>query len=154
MTVSLTRKSFIETLIDSLHIESTHNSTFTTPYCAGACIDSIPTENLSTVHHDELRLRYQSLIGSLNWLSTTTRPDLSIVVSLLTKHQSSPSYGHMDAALYITRYLANTKTLGIYFSSCCQSKLESFLHFPISSSLLSMSDANWGPQDATVTGLS
>jgi hypothetical protein len=39
--------------------------------------------------------------------------------------------------------------LGIYFTSRRQSKLESFLHFPIDSQILSMSDANWGPQDAS-----
>jgi hypothetical protein len=40
------------------------------------------------------------------------------------------------------------KTLGIYFTSTKHSKLESFLHFPISHPVLAMLDANWGPQDA------
>ncbi len=151
LTVSLTQQSFIETLCDSLQIQSTHHSTFTTPYRAGISIDSIPTDNLSSSNRDDLRLKYQSLIGSLNWLSTTTRPDISTAVSLLAQHQSHPSSGHMDAALYVVHYLANTKSLGIFFSSRQQSKLESYLHFPISSPMLSMSDANWGPQDATVT---
>jgi hypothetical protein len=152
LSVSLTQQSFVETLIDSLNISSTHTSTFTTPYRTGINIDSIPTDNLSTGQRDELRLRYQSLIGSLNWLSITTRPDISTVVSLLAQHQSNPSSGHMEAAIYVAQYLANTKTLGIYFSSNHQSKLESFLHFPLDTPLLPMSDANWGPQDASVKG--
>jgi len=152
LSVSLTQQSFVETLIDSLNISSTHTSTFTTPYRAGINIDSIPTDNLSTGQRDELRLRYQSLIGSLNWLSITTRPDISTVVSLLAQHQSNPSSGHMEAAIYVAQYLANTKTLGIYFSSNHQSKLESFLHFPLDTPLLPMSDANWGPQDASEKG--
>jgi len=151
LTVSLTQQSFIETLSESLQVQSTHHSTFTTPYRAGLSIDSIPTDNLSSSQRDDLRLQYQSLIGSLNWLSTTTRPDISTAVSLLAQHQSTPSSGHMDAALHVVRYLANTKSLGIYFSSHRLSKLESFLHFPLPSSMLSMSDANWGPQDAAVT---
>jgi hypothetical protein len=52
---------------------------------------------------------------------------------------------------YITQYLANTKTLGIYFTSDCRATLESFLHFPIPSQIMSMSDANWGPQDASTS---
>jgi hypothetical protein len=28
--------------------------------------------------------------------------------------------------------------------------MESFLHFPVQESLLSMADANWGPQDASI----
>jgi hypothetical protein len=69
-------------------------------------------------------------------------------VSLLAQHQSNPSPGHLDAALYATKYLATTKTLGIYFTSSKRSVLEAFLHFPIDPKLLAMSDANWGPQDA------
>jgi hypothetical protein len=88
-------------------------------------------------------------VGSLNWLGHTTRPDISTVVSLLAQHQSLPSPGHYDAALYVARYLAGTRNLGLYFTSLRQPILESFLHFPMSSPLLSMSDANWGPQDAT-----
>ncbi len=56
----------------------------------------------------------------------------------------------MDAARYATKYLAHTKNLGIYFTSRKRSVLESFLHFPVSpTQVLSMSDANWGPQDVS-----
>jgi hypothetical protein len=74
-----------------------------------------------------------------------------MVVSLLAQHQSNPSPGHLEAARYAVRYLASTKTLGIYFTSTKRSTLESFLHFPLPHKVLSMSDANWGPQDATQT---
>jgi hypothetical protein len=77
------------------------------------------------------------------------RPDLSTVVSLLAQHQSNLSPGHLEAARYATKYLANTKTLGIYFTSCKRSILESFLHFPVPNQVMSMADANWGPQDAS-----
>jgi hypothetical protein len=58
--------------------------------------------------------------------------------------------GHMEAARYATKYLAHTKTLGIYFTSMKRVKLESFLHFPLpSNKFLPMSDANWAPQNAS-----
>ena len=50
----------------------------------------------------------------------------------------------------MVHYLASTKKLGVYFSSRRHSTLESFLHFPVPTSLVSMSDANWGTQDALV----
>jgi hypothetical protein len=50
----------------------------------------------------------------------------------------------------VTKYLATTINLGIYFTSTKRSVLESFLHFPLSNQVLSMSDANWGPQDASL----
>lgn len=120
-----------------------------TPYCSGLSIDSILHEPMSSTDRDALRLAYQSLVGSLNWLAHTTRPDLSTVVSILAQHQNNPSPGHMEAARYATKYLAHTKNLGIYFTSQKRTQLESFLHFPVDKNLLSMSDANWGPQDAT-----
>jgi len=85
----------------------------------------------------------------LNLLAHTTRPDISTVVSLLAQHQNNPSQGHYDAALYVAKYLATTRNLGIYFTSLGSSTLESFLHFPLPHPLVSMSDANWGPQDAS-----
>jgi hypothetical protein len=133
LTVNLTQQSFSETLIESFGYESLSLSTFTTPYRSGLPINSIPTDDMSAPQHDAL---HQCLVGSLNWLAHTTRPDLSTVVSLLAKHQGNPSSGHLDAAKYVVKYLANTKSLGIYFTSCRRPILESFLHFPISSQVL------------------
>jgi hypothetical protein len=124
-------------------------STFTTPFRSGYPIDSIPYEEMSSTQRDSLYLQYQSLVGSLYWLAHTTRPDLSTVVSILAQHQSNPSSGHLDAAKYVVKYLANTKTLGIYFTSWKRPILKTFLHFPLAPQILSMSDANWSPQDAS-----
>jgi len=71
----------------------------------------------------------------------------------LAQYQSLPSQGHYDAALYVVKYLATTRDLGLYFTILRSSTLESFLHFPIQQQLLSMSDANWGPQDASLAPL-
>jgi hypothetical protein len=106
---------------------------------------------MSSSDRDILRLKYQSLVGSLNWLAHTMRSDLATVVSLIAQHQSDPSPGHYDAACYVAKYIATTKTLGNYFTSRKHSMLESFLHFPIPSNILSMSYANWGPQDASIS---
>jgi hypothetical protein len=149
LCVSLTQQSFIESLLDSLGIVVEGISVYTSPYQSGVNIDSIPCIDMDPLERDRLRLQYQSLVGSLNWLAHTTRPDISTIVSLLAQHQSMPSPGHYDAALYVAHYLATTRNLGIYFTSMRSSTLESFLHFPLPQQLLSMSDANWGPQDAS-----
>jgi hypothetical protein len=150
LSVTLTQQSFAESLIDTLGYLNMNTSLFITPYCSGLSIDSIEIQELPTDQKDFLRLQYQSLVGSLNWLAHTTRPDLSTVVSLLAQYQSDPSPGHFEAAKYVVHYLANTRDLGIKFTSV-KSLLESFLHFPIPTTVLSMSNANWGPQDASVS---
>jgi hypothetical protein len=150
LTVSLTQQTFTEQLLELLNIDHQTTSTYLTPYQSGSSIDSIPHDFMSDSARNDLRLHYQSLVGSLNWLAHTTRPDISTVVSLLAQHQCEPSTGHLEAALYVVHYLASTKKLGIYFSSRHCSTLGSFLHFPVPTFLVSMSDANWGPQDASV----
>jgi hypothetical protein len=150
LCVTLTQQSFVESLLDSLGISIEGISLYTSPYQSGIHIDSIPMDDMTPAVRDKLRLQYQSLVGSLNWLAHTTRPDLSTIVSLLAQHQSQPTQAHYHAATYVVKYLATTKNLGIYFTSLRSSTIASFLHFPLSQSLLSMSDANWGPQDATL----
>jgi hypothetical protein len=93
-TITLTQESFADSLIVSLGLDDVNSSHFVSPYCSGCLIDSIPHEEMSSSDCDQLRLCYQSLVGSLNWLAHTTRPDLSTVVSLLAQHQSNTSSGH------------------------------------------------------------
>lgn len=109
--VNLTQQSFTESLLENLNIPISNTSTFTTPYCSCISIDSIPTIDMSSSDRDALRLQYQSLVGSLNWLAHTARPDISTVVSLLAQHQSNPSQGHLVAALYVVTYLSHTTNL-------------------------------------------
>jgi hypothetical protein len=130
--VSLTQQSFIDTLLDQLGILVDNVSSYSTPYFSGFPIDSIPFVEMSSSDRDQLCLKYQSLVGSLNWLAHTTRPDLATVLSLLAQHQCLPSPGHYDAALYVAKYLSTTRTLGVYFTSSRDTTLQSFLHFPLS----------------------
>jgi hypothetical protein len=60
---------------------------------------------------------YQSLIGSIGWLSCSTRPDLSAVHSFLASYSNKPSVGHMKAALYTLHYIHSTYDYGISFTS-------------------------------------
>jgi len=80
--VNLTQQSFVEMFLDNLGITTDSVSSFTTPYRTGISIDSIPDQQMSSSDRDKSRLQYQSIIGSLNWIDHTTRPDLSTVVSL------------------------------------------------------------------------
>jgi hypothetical protein len=60
LEVSLTQQSFIEMLLDSLGIQLTGFSTFSSPYQSHLVIDSIPNQEMSSADRDKLRLKYQS----------------------------------------------------------------------------------------------
>ena len=122
-----------------------------TPCHSGLPIDSVPEIDLPSHERDSLNTSLQELVGSLNWISTQTRPDLSTVTNLISQYNHNGSPGHIDSAKHAIRYLKGTAQRGICFSSADNPTLESFVKFPIDPSKLTpLTDANWGPQDQSV----
>jgi hypothetical protein len=63
----------------------------------------------------KLGVSYCALIGSLNYLSVLTRPDVSYAVSILSQHLENPGITHFRAAQQVFRYLKGTKQVGLLF---------------------------------------
>ncbi|PLW27994.1 hypothetical protein PCASD_26554 [Puccinia coronata f. sp. avenae] len=62
-----------------------------------------------------LNINYRALIGSLNYLSILTRPDVSFAVSKLSQYLENPGITHYKAAMQVLRYLKGTLTRGLFF---------------------------------------
>lgn len=139
-------------LIESMGLQDATFSTKMTPYRSGLPIDTL----LSEPPQETLRKKYHSYLGMLNWLSISTRPDLTTVHSLLASATECPSQAHLDALRHVGRYIKATIDYGISFSSCSNPDLEGFIQFPLDDTDASkpkptaFTDANWGPQDASV----
>lgn len=76
--------------------------------------------------------RYREMLGSLIYIMTCTRPDISWIVSRLSQYMSDPREKHTTALKHVYRYLQGTK----YYELCCNkcdTKLE----------LMGYSDADW-----------
>ena len=58
---------------------------------------------------------FRELIGSLMWLSTQTRPDISDVVRAAARYCAAPKYVHWKAALSILGYVRRTSSFGVTF---------------------------------------
>ncbi|XP_070682535.1 secreted RxLR effector protein 161-like [Malus domestica] len=52
---------------------------------------------------------YASVVGSLMYAQTCTRPDISFAVGMLGRYQSNPGMDHWKAAKKVMRYLQGTK---------------------------------------------
>jgi hypothetical protein len=61
------------------------------------------------------KIPYKSLVGCLIYLSICTRPDISIIVGVLSRFCSNPGKTHWQAALRVLKYLKGTQTLGITY---------------------------------------
>ena len=52
-------------------------------------------------------IEYRQLVGSLNYL-TTTKPDISFVIGILSRFMQKPCEEHWSAAKRVLRYLKGT----------------------------------------------
>ena len=78
-------------------------------------LNEVPfSETDEAVRHRQL---YQSLIGTLQYTASTTRPDIAFCVRQLAHYNQNPSNTHMMVAFDVLRYLKHTKNHGIMYAS-------------------------------------
>ena len=74
---------------------------------------SIPES--SAKPNQEIATQYQSLVGSLLYAATSTRPDIAYSVSYLSRFMADPEEQHWVAAKRVLRYLKGTQQKGLQF---------------------------------------
>ena len=62
------------------------------------------------------QLRYSQIIGSLMYLASSTRPDISYAVSRLSRYTANPGDAHWHALERVMRYLKGTMDYGLHYS--------------------------------------
>ena len=97
VTITLTQEAFVEHLLKMTKLDDPATNSVKTPYRNGYPVDSIPKMPQS-LNQDKLIHYMQTLIGSLNWLSTSTLPDISTITNLLAKYSTNPNSKHLAAA--------------------------------------------------------
>ena len=145
VTVSVTQTAKIEELQEKFGLVDCNP--VDTPYRSGLVVDRIEHDSVHPEDKPELVRNYRSIIGGLLWINRQTRPDISVIVSLLSRYNANPSKGHYEAARYVIRYLAGTADRGIRFTQDAGGKMCTNVGFPTTDG--TYTDANWGPQDAS-----
>ena len=67
--------------------------------------------------------KYREAVGSLIYLSTCTRPDITFVVSKLSQHFAQPSVEHWNTVKHVFRYLKGTAEQELCFKGSETEKL-------------------------------
>ena len=80
---------------------------------------------------------YRELVGSLMWLSVTTRPDIAFAVSAVSRFLDRPTKEHWNAAKRILRYVKKTKNVSLTYT--CSGQLE----------FTAFSDSDWAGDMST-----
>lgn len=119
-TLKMTNVKKIEDLAREYGVPETGN-TVETPMATGF----VPTANTHTSGLGKEMLgsgvplpeghRYLELIGSLQFLATTTRPDIAQAIGVLSRFRGSPTTSHWNGAIRVVKYLVSTKDLGIVY---------------------------------------
>ena len=60
-------------------------------------------------------LDYRWIVGFINYLATTTRPDLAFAVHCLSRFVQNPGHVHYLAAKHVLRYLRGTSDLALVY---------------------------------------
>ncbi|MBW0570097.1 hypothetical protein O181_109812 [Austropuccinia psidii MF-1] len=68
------------------------------------------------VKFKSLKVNYPSAIGSIDYLSTATLPDLSHAVRALSQFLESPRINNWDNFLHILEYLNGSQNIGLVYS--------------------------------------
>ena len=58
---------------------------------------------------------YRSIVGKLNYLAQTTRPDILAATHMVAKYSHDPHKEHGLAILHLVMYLKNSRHVGLKF---------------------------------------
>ncbi len=61
------------------------------------------------------RNSYTQLIGELQFIANTTRPDITYAISKLSAYTANPTMQHVTALKQVLQYLSGTKSFGITY---------------------------------------
>ena len=151
VTVHMSQQNDALDLIIKAQLDAPATASTKNPYCSGHPVDSVLHVDMPIEDRHILNKLLQEYVGSLNWLSCQTRPDLATITNIISQFNNKCSHGHIDAAKYAIRYLKDTSHFGIQFSSCNNAEIESFVQFPFDPNIIvPLTDTNWGPQDQSV----
>jgi hypothetical protein len=143
VAIHLNQSGFATNLIKSFARQARDKTPTATPYCSGVLIDSIAPSINADASPVQIRRKdaYQSLIGCIGWLLSTTHPDLAAAHFFLSSYTNEPASGHMKAVLYVLHYIHSTHDYGISFTSNNVALMHSYIHYPPSSDAEAYKDA-------------
>ena len=105
VSIHLSQEAFIDHLLAEHNLHHDIINSPTTPHRPGYPVDSIPLEDYDNATQAKLAHTLQSLVGSLNWLAISTRPDIAAITNILARYCKKVSKGHITAAKRVLRYL-------------------------------------------------
>ncbi|CAB1104728.1 unnamed protein product [Ectocarpus sp. CCAP 1310/34] len=104
-TLRISQTAYIDSMVERFDVQSTSR------------IPATPGADLGPQREDEEGGEWpvREAIGSMMWVSTFSRPDVSFAVRAVARHAHAPAKRHWDAIQKILGYLKGTRDLGITY---------------------------------------
>ena len=109
-TVKIFQTRLIDQILKAAHLED--GNPVLTPMVGN--IELVPKmdDEITKKYYFE----YRSLLGMIQFVSNTTRPDITFAANALASYSNDPGDQHFGGLKRIARYLKGTRTLGITYS--------------------------------------
>ena len=134
-TISLGQESYVNQILIRFGLEKA--KPVSTPMEPGADFTPSSPSTSPTLLITTEKTTYREMIGSLMYLSTMSRPDITYAISTLSQYLDSPHTTHLDAVKRVFKYVAATKHLRLVLGGHCLANGSN------TSGVLGFSDADW-----------
>ena len=105
--LGLSQKTYINKILERFNMEKC--SAGVVPIQKGDKFNAMQCPKNELEREQMRNIPYESVVGSLMYAQTCTRPDISFAIGMLGRYQSNPGLDHWKAAKKILRYLQETK---------------------------------------------
>ena len=134
-TIHLTQPHLINQILKDLKLDHENVKVKATPSASSKLIS----------HHSDSEafdesFHYRSIIGKLNFLEKSTRPDISYTVHQCARFCENPRRQHGDAIRWLARYLKGTKDQGIILRPELDKDLQVYVDADFA--------GNWDPKES------
>jgi hypothetical protein len=111
--IFLSQQGYVEKLLTKFQIGN--DRPVVTPMDPSVKLSSADSPATPEDKEEMSQYPYATLIGTLMYLMTCTRPDIAYAVGFLCRFMSNPGKAHWLAATRVIRYLKGTPTLGLTY---------------------------------------
>ena len=121
-SIVLTQPHLIDQILKDLRLDNDKVKEKDTPAASSKILSTEPSEE-----EFDKSFHYRSVIGKLNYLEKSTRPDIAYATHQCARFTESPRKSHGKAVRWITRYLKKTRTKGVIMRPVPDKELELFV---------------------------
>jgi hypothetical protein len=134
-TIKLNQSVYVKKVLKKFRMIDAHPVSTPLDPSTKLGINDCPTTDEEKLHMKQFP--YREVVGSLQYLSYSTRPDINYAVNLLSRYTINPGMKHWLATQHLMKYLKGTTEYGLEFSNKGMNTNNNL-------EITTYSDADWG----------